>query len=317
MALPDATLNFFQKHPRFGFLSPYIELARLDRPIGWWLLLIPCLWSAALVAGAQGLPYPNGVDCMLFFGGAVVMRGAGCTLNDILDRDLDAQVERTKNRPLAAKRISVTSAVVFLLAQACLGLLIVLQFNSFTIWVAISALVLVVLYPLMKRIMAFPQAILGLTFAWGALLGWTAQKAAFDPPMLALYFGAVFWIIGYDTLYALQDINDDKKAGIYSSARLFGERVREAIGCFYLASVVCLIVAFWSAKVTFVAYTFLWLFALHLGKQLKGIDLSAPDMTQRALVLFRSNRNAGLILFFGLVFDTAFRFYVIPIFMRT
>jgi 4-hydroxybenzoate polyprenyltransferase len=283
---------------------PYLRLARIDRPIGWWLLLLPCWWSAALAAIAADRAFPDPVHCLLFLIGAVAMRGAGSTYNDIADRDLDAQVERTRLRPLPSGQVRTRQAALFLLAQALVGLAVLCQFNRFAILVGLCSLAPVAVYPFMKRIMSMPQFVLGLAFAWGALMGWVAVFPRLDPPALLLYAGAVAWIVGYDTIYAVQDIEDDEIAGIRSSARLFGRRLKAAVGlCYGLASLLVLLAA-WRAGAGWVGLLGVAAFAGHLAWQVYG--LRERDGAG-ALRLFRSNRDAGLILFVGLAADALVR----------
>jgi 4-hydroxybenzoate polyprenyltransferase len=279
---------------------PYVRLARLDRPIGWKLLLLPCWWSAALAAIAAEQPWPNPYHLVLFLIGAIAMRGAGSTWNDILDRKIDAQVERTRARPLPAGQISVRAALLFMGLQALIGAAVLAAFNPFTIALGLASLVVVAIYPLMKRITFWPQAVLGLAFAWGALMGWAAAFANIHVPALLLYGGAIAWTIAYDTIYALQDLRDDSIVGIRSTARLFGGRTRLAVGSFQALAVICV-----SAAVTLVGGNALGYlgcvgFAAHLGWQTLTIDINDPG---KALMLFRSNWPAGLILFAGLVAD--------------
>ena len=278
---------------------PLLQLARLDRPIGWWLLLLPCWWSSALASIYQGGPL-RGRDLVLFFIGAVVMRGAGSTYNDIIDRDIDAKVERTKWRPLASGRIGVTAAAFFLAAQCLAGLAVLLSFNGFTILFGIASLGIVGLYPFMKRISSWPQAVLGAAFAWGALVGWAAALGSLAPAPLLLYFGAVFWTIGYDTIYAVQDIEDDARAGIGSTARAFGEHLRFGIGSLYALAVICIEAALLAAGAGWLSQAGLLLFALHLARQAMRVDPGNRGLASR---LFRSNRDAGLLLFAGLAAD--------------
>jgi len=275
---------------------PLLQLARLDRPIGWWLLLLPCWWSSALASLYQGVPL-HGRDLLMFFIGAVVMRGAGSTYNDIVDRHIDAKVERTKWRPLASGRISVAAAAFFLAAQCLAGLAVLLSFNGFTILLGFSSLGVVGLYPFMKRISSWPQAVLGAAFAWGALVGWAAALGSLALAPIVLYCGAMLWTIGFDTIYAVQDIEDDALAGIGSTARAFGGRVRLGVGCLYALAVFCVAAAFFAAGAGRWAQGGLGLFALHLAWQVTQID---PNNGTLALRLFRSNRDAGLILFAGL-----------------
>ncbi|MDO9426391.1 MAG: 4-hydroxybenzoate octaprenyltransferase [Methylobacterium sp.] len=283
---------------------PYLRLARIDRPIGWWLLLLPCWWSAALAAIASGAAFPNPVHLALFLVGAVAMRGAGSTYNDIADRDLDAQVERTRSRPLPSGQVRARHAAVFLVAQTFVGLLVLLQFNADAILVGIASLAPVAIYPFMKRVMPMPQLVLGLAFAWGALMGWVAVFGRLDAPAWLLYAGTIAWVVGYDTIYAVQDIEDDAIAGIRSSARTFGPRLKVAIGACYAAAAGLVGLAAWSAGAGVVGLFGVAGFAAHLGWQ--TVRLEAGD-GRGALRLFRSNRDAGLILFAGLTFDAALR----------
>src|SRR5215216_7869662 len=217
----DSTGNWVDSRAP-GWARPYLRLARLDRPIGSWLLLLPCWWSAGLAAIAARQTV-NVSHLLLFFVGAFAMRGAGCTWNDIVDRDLDARVERTRSRPIPSGQVSVGAAAAFLVLQALVGLAVLLQFNRFTILVGLASLVVVAIYPFMKRITYWPQIVLGLAFSWGALMGWAAVFADLDAPALMLYAGSVLWVIGYDTIYAHQDKEDDAIVGVRSTARLFGD----------------------------------------------------------------------------------------------
>jgi 4-hydroxybenzoate polyprenyltransferase len=281
-------------------VRPYLRLARIERPIGWWLLLLPCWWSAALAAIAAGRPGPSLWHLALFLVGAVAMRGAGSTYNDIADRDLDARVERTRLRPLPSGRIRVRHALAFLVAQALVGLAVLLQFNATAILVGIASLAPVAIYPFMKRVMPVPQLVLGLAFAWGALMGWVALVGRLDAPAYWLYAGAIAWVIGYDTIYAVQDIEDDEIAGIKSSARFFGARVRLAVAGCFLASVLFIGLSLSGAGTGPIGLAGLALFAGHLAWQVGRLD---PRDGAEALRLFRSNRDAGLILFCGLALD--------------
>ncbi|MGX7703474.1 4-hydroxybenzoate octaprenyltransferase [Methylobacterium sp. Gmos1] len=281
-------------------VRPYLRLARIERPIGWWLLLLPCWWSAAIAAIAAGRPGPSLWHLALFLVGAVAMRGAGSTYNDIADRDLDARVERTRLRPLPSGRVRVRHAVIFLVAQALVGLAVLLQFNATAILVGIASLAPVAIYPFMKRVMPVPQLVLGLAFAWGALMGWVALLGRLDAPAYWLYAGAIAWVIGYDTIYAVQDIEDDEIAGIKSSARFFGTRVRLAVAGCFLACVLFIGLALSGAGAGPIGLAGLALFAGHLAWQVGRLD---PRDGAEALRLFRSNRDAGLILFCGLALD--------------
>ena len=210
-----------------AFALPFVQLARLDRPIGWQLLLAPC-WQATALAGLALHRGPNLWHLLLFLVGAIAMRGAGCTYNDILDRKLDAEVERTRNRPLPSGRVTIGAAAAFLVAQALVGLAVLLCFNRFSIGLGIASLGVVAVYPLMKRVTSWPQAALGLAFSWGALMGWSATFASLAPAPILLYLSAFAWTIGYDTIYALQDARDDAIVGIRSTARLFGPALEPA-----------------------------------------------------------------------------------------
>src|ERR1700750_736746 len=208
------------------WLRPYLRLSRLDRPIGSWLLLMPCWWSAALSAGVAHRLDRLPLGVLLFFIGAFVMRGAGCTWNDIPDRDLDAKVERTRSRPIPAGQVGVKQALAFLVAQALIGLVVLLTFNRFAIATGIASLLIVAIYPFMKRITWWPQLTLGLAFSWGALMGFAVTFGRLDATALVLYAGSIAWVIGYDTIYAHQDAEDDALIGIKSTELLFGERER-------------------------------------------------------------------------------------------
>jgi 4-hydroxybenzoate polyprenyltransferase len=284
-----------------AWARPYLRLARLDRPIGSWLLLLPCWWSVGLAAvGAR-----EGVNLwhlVLFFVGAFAMRGAGCTWNDIVDRDLDARVERTRSRPIPSGQVSVPTAAAFLMLQAMIGLAVLLQFNRFTIYVGLASLGVVAVYPFMKRITYWPQIVLGLAFSWGALMGWPATFAQLDPPALLLYAGAISWVIGYDTIYAHQDREDDALIGIKSTALLFRERTKPMLALFYALAVALIALAGFSAGAGLIFALGLLAFALHLAWQIARLDVDDPI---NCLAVFKSNRDAGLILFAGLVLDAA------------
>jgi len=286
---------------------PYLRLARLDRPIGSWLLLLPCWWSTALAAIAAHRTAPNLAHLALFFVGAFAMRGAGCTWNDIVDRDLDASVERTRSRPIPAGQVSVLQAAAFLVVQALIGLAGLLAFNGFTIALGIASLAIVAVYPFMKRITYWPQIVLGLAFSWGALMGWAGAFGSLDLPALLLYAGSIAWVIGYDTIYAHQDREDDALIGIKSTALLFGERTKPMLAVFYGLAVVLLGAAGLTAGGGVVFALGLAAFAAHLAWQIVRLDIGNPDL---CLTIFKSDRDAGLILFAGLVLDAAVRKFV-------
>jgi 4-hydroxybenzoate polyprenyltransferase len=283
---------------------PYLRLSRLDRPIGSWLLLMPCWWSAALAAGVAHNVSRLTLTVALFFIGAFAMRGAGCTWNDITDRHLDARVERTRSRPIPAGQVSVAQAVVFLVAQALAGLVVLLQFNRFAIATGIASLAIVAIYPFMKRITYWPQVVLGLAFSWGALMGFAVTFGRIDATALVLYAGSIAWVIGYDTIYAHQDTEDDALIGIKSTALLFGDRTRPALAIFYGLAVVLIGVALHLAGARWSAWIGLAAFAAHLVWQIARIEIGDPALCLR---LFKSNRDAGLLLFAGLLVDAWLR----------
>jgi 4-hydroxybenzoate polyprenyltransferase len=283
---------------------PYLRLSRFDRPIGSWLLLMPCWWSAALAAGVARDVSQLPLVIVLFFIGAFVMRGAGCTWNDITDRDLDSKVERTRSRPIPAGQVSVTQAFAFLVVQALIGLAVLLQFNGFAIVTGIASLLIVAIYPFMKRVTWWPQVVLGLAFSWGALMGFAAEFARIDLVALVLYAGSIAWVIGYDTIYAHQDVEDDALIGIKSTARLFGENTKSALVIFYGLAVVLIGAALQLSAVRWPAWLGLAAFAAHLAWQIVRLELGNPALCLR---LFKSNRDAGLLLFAGLVVDAVLR----------
>jgi 4-hydroxybenzoate polyprenyltransferase len=278
---------------------PYLRMARIDRPIGWWLLLLPCWWSSTLAAGAAEKP-PNFLHLLLFLIGAIAMRGAGSTWNDIVDRDLDGSVERTRNRPLPAGQISVAQAMLSAGALSFIGLLVLLSFNGFAIILGFVSLIPVAIYPFMKRLTDYPQAVLGLAFAWGALMGWACFAGALGLAPVLLYIATILWVIGYDTIYAIQDIEDDGIVGIRSTALRFGERSPALIAGCYLGAVILIGAALIIADADPPSWIGLVGFATHLGWQVTRVNLQDG---RGALRLFKSNRDAGLILFAGLLID--------------
>jgi 4-hydroxybenzoate polyprenyltransferase len=286
------------------WLRPYLRLTRLDRPIGWWLLLLPCWWSAALAGIANGWWGPDPWHVLLLLLGAIIMRGAGCTWNDLVDRDIDARVERTRSRPIPSGQVSVQAAVVFLVLQALAGLVILLQFNRFAIAVGIASLGVVAIYPFMKRVTYWPQIFLGLAFSWGALMGWAAARGRLEAPAVLLYLGSIAWVIHYDTIYAHQDREDDALVGLKSTALLFAERTKPALALFSAAAVVLIGLAIYAAGGGVIAALGLTAFAGHLAWQIARIDIADPESCLR---MFRSNRDAGLILFAALILDAVVR----------
>ena len=298
-SLPDARPASLVLRITPDFALPFVQLARLDRPAGWQLLLAPC-WQATALAGLALDRGPNLWHLILFLIGAIAMRGAGCTYNDVLDRKLDAQVERTRNRPLPSGRVTIRAAGVFLVAQALIGLAVLLCFNRFSIWLGIGSLGVVAIYPLMKRVTSWPQAALGLAFSWGALMGWSATFASLAAAPVLLYASAFAWTIGYDTIYALQDARDDAIVGIRSTARLFGSRVKLGIGLFYAATAALALAAIETAGGGAIALAGWLAYAAHLAWQASQVEGADPAT---ALRLFRSNRDAGLILFAGIALE--------------
>ncbi|MGH6788376.1 MAG: 4-hydroxybenzoate octaprenyltransferase [Pseudolabrys sp.] len=284
-----------------AFARPYLRLARLDRPIGSWLLLLPCWWSAGLAA-VKADHLPSLWHIVLFFIGAFAMRGAGCTWNDLVDRNLDGLVERTRSRPIPSKQVSVAQATAFMLAQALVGLAVLLQFNDFTVMCGLASLLVVVVYPFMKRITYWPQIVLGLAFSWGALMGWPAAFGRLDWPALVLYLGSISWVIGYDTIYAHQDREDDLLIGIKSTALLFGANTQPMLASFYAAAAVLIGLAGILAGGRLIFLIGLAAFAAHLSWQVMRLDIDDPA---HCLRLFKSNRDAGLILFAAMLLQAA------------
>jgi len=271
-------------------VRPYASLMRLDRPIGAWLLFWPGAWAVAL-AGMG----PRGVSLILWLGlGAFAMRCAGCVYNDIVDRDLDARVERTRLRPLASGRVSLNRAWALLVALSLIGLIVLLQLNLAAQIVALASLALVAAYPFMKRITWWPQAWLGLVFSWAALVGWPAVTGEIEAPALLLYAGSIFWGIGYDTIYALQDREDDALVGVKSSALALGPRARVGVALFYLLALLLWGAAIWEVRGELLALAGLLPVTIHLLWQVARLKL---DDGADALAKFRSNRFAGLLMF--------------------
>ena len=294
----DATGNWVDlRAPTIA--RPYLRLARLDRPIGSWLLLMPCWWSAGL-AGMAADRLPSLWHIVLFFIGAFAMRGAGCTWNDLVDRDLDGKVERTRSRPIPSRQVTVAQAAVFMLAQAFVGLLVLLQFNMFTILTGLASLAVVAVYPFMKRVTYWPQIFLGLAFSWGALMGWPAAFGRLDGAAFVLYAGSIAWVIGYDTIYAHQDREDDLMIGIKSTALLFGKNTPVMLTAFYTLAVVLIGLAGLMAGGGVIFVLGLLAFGAHLAWQIVTVDIDDPA---HCLKLFRANRDAGLILFGAMLID--------------
>jgi len=287
--------SWVYRHAPKGW-RPYLKLARMDRPVGTWLLLWPCWWSLALAVDT-GFTFYHAYLLVLFGIGALAMRGAGCTYNDIVDRDFDGAVARTRTRPIPAGEVTVKQAWGFLVFQCLIGLAVLLQLGGFAILVGLGSLVMVAVYPFMKRITGWPQAWLGLTFNWGALMGWATVQGELSAAPLVLYFGALFWTLGYDTIYAHQDKEDDALIGVKSTALTLGARTKPALVLFYSLFIIALIVAGSLANLGFIYYIGIALAALHLGAQVVRVDIDDAGL---CLKVFRSNIAFGWIVFVAL-----------------
>lgn len=278
-------------------VRPYLRLARLDRPTGIWLLLWPCWWGVALAAPNAGQRFPDLALIALFALGAVVMRGAGCTYNDIVDRDFDAKVARTSARPIPSGAVSVSQAWRFAAAQALVGLLVLLSFNRFTIVLGLISILLVALYPFAKRLTFWPQAVLGLAFNWGALMGFSAATGTLAAPAIFLYAAGFFWTLGYDTIYAHQDKEDDALIGVKSTALRLGRRTRSFLWLFYGTAVLLLILAGLSGGLGWAFWPLLIPVGAHFAYQVVMLDIDDPES---CLKLFRANREAGGLILLSL-----------------
>jgi 4-hydroxybenzoate polyprenyltransferase len=281
-------------------LQPYCRLARLDRPIGTWLLLFPGWWSIALAAPPGGVPSLRLL--ILFAIGAVVMRGAGCTINDIADRDFDRRVARTSTRPIASGAVTLPRAFAFLVLQLAIGLAVLLQLGTLAVWLGVASLALVVTYPFMKRITYWPQAFLGLTFNWGALLGYAAATGALAPAPILLYAAGIAWTMVYDTIYAHQDKEDDALIGVRSTALKFGRATKPWLALFAALMLVLLTLMIGFAHLGFAAWLALIGVAGHLVWQIVAVDI---DLPADCLAKFRANRWIGWILLAGIVLGRA------------
>ncbi|WP_265515831.1 4-hydroxybenzoate octaprenyltransferase [Nitratireductor luteus] len=284
---------------------PYAQLARWDRPIGWQLLLWPCLWSLAMAASAGAKPgaplwsvMPSPLYVLLFVIGAIAMRGAGCTYNDLVDQRIDEAVERTRSRPLPSGQVSRRQAWVFLCAQALAGLIVLVQFNGFAILLGLASLAVVAIYPFAKRFTDWPQLFLGLAFSWGALMGWAVTFGNLTLAPLLLYFGSILWVIGYDTIYAHQDKEDDAIVGVRSTARLFAENTSYWLIALYAGALLFFAVAFGLAAVPMPALAGLVAAGAHMARQIRTLDIDDPD---QCLALFKSNTVVGALIFLGLL----------------
>ena len=279
-------------------LRPYARMARFDRPIGTWLLLFPGWWSLALATSDWSSPGYTLWLYILFGLGAMVMRGAGCTFNDITDRDFDARVARTADRPIPSGAISVRQAYLYMVLLSLIGFLVLIQFNRFAVGVGVASLALVAIYPFMKRITFWPQFVLGLTFNWGALLGWAAVQGDLQLPAIILYGAGIFWTLGYDTIYAHQDKEDDLLVGIKSSALKLGRHTRPWLFIFFAGAAALIGVAGWLAALSWPFYVALALASGQLVWQAGDIDIDDPDDCLRK---FKSNRLFSWTLLAGII----------------
>ena len=281
-------------------LLPYLRLARADRPTGFWLLAIPCFWSVALASRSIGAEYPDPWLLALFAIGAIVMRAAGCTYNDIVDKDIDARVARTQGRPLPSGQVLEKAATIFMLVLCLIGLAVLLSFNAATIWLGLAVIPIVAAYPLVKRYSYWPQAVLGLAFNWGALLGYTAVLGRLEWAAAVLYAGAIAWTIGYDTIYAHQDREDDALLGLKSTALRFGRGTKAWLAGFYALAWLGIMTAGLLAGAEIVFLLGMGAAGAHLFWQMATLDIDDPENCLRR---FRSNRDFGLIVFAAIVFD--------------
>ena len=285
-------------------LRPYLRLARADRPIGAWLLFWPCAWSLALANLVEGRAFPNLWHMVLFLVGAFVMRSAGCAWNDIVDRDIDARVERTRSRPIPSGQIGVKQAAAFAAVCCLAGLVVLLQFNWFAVGLGIASLGPVAIYPFMKRITNWPQVALGLTFKWGALMGWAVTFGRLDAAALVLYVAAIAWTLGYDTIYAHQDKEDDALLGLGSTALGLGEATKAWLTGFYALTLAGLALAGWLAGAGLVYLWILASVALHFAWQVSTLDIDDPA---NCLDRFRSNHGLGALVLLAIIADMGLR----------
>ncbi len=302
--LPDAPPDNWVDRWAPASWRPYAKLARFDRPIGAWLLLFPCWWSQTLAELSLGRPYPNPWDLLLFLVGSFVMRGAGCAFNDFVDRDIDGKVARTAGRPIPSGQVTPKQALAFTAALCLVGLVVLVQFNLFTIVLGASSLLLVAAYPFFKRFTYWPQVMLGLTFKWGALVGWAAVAGGLALPAVLLYAGSVLWTIGYDTIYAHQDKEDDLMAGLKSTALRFGDATKPWVSGFYTGAVVL-----WTVAAMLAGGGVIVLVALAVAAAMLAWQVATLDMSDSANCLrrFKSNRDVGWVLFAGIVAEMAAR----------
>jgi 4-hydroxybenzoate polyprenyltransferase len=301
-AVADAGAGNFVDRFAPAAILPYLRLARVDRPIGFFLLAFPCFWSVALAARSLEEPYPDPWLLLLFALGAIAMRGAGCTYNDLVDREIDAKVARTRSRPLPSGQISPHAAFIFMLALCLIGLVVLLSFNSTTVWLGFGVIPIVALYPFVKRFSHWPQAVLGLAFNWGALLGWPAVLGRLDWPAIVLYAGAVAWTIGYDTIYAHQDREDDDLIGLKSTALRFGRATKPWLAVLYAFAWLAITAAGLMANAGTAFLLGMMAAVAHLGWQVATLDIDNPE---NCLARFRSNRDFAAIVLGAILLDMA------------
>jgi len=293
----DAEDRHWVDHVLFARLRPYARLARFERPIGWWLLLLPGWWAIVLAGSAGNIDVKL---LTLFLIGAIAMRGAGCTFNDIVDRDFDGKVERTRSRPIPSRQVSVTQAILFLVGLSLVGLIVLLQLGNMAIAYGMASLVLVAIYPFMKRFTYWPQVFLGLAFNWSALVGWAAVTGHVPMAAWLLWFGGILWTLGYDTIYAHQDKEDDIRIGVKSTALKLGDATGKWLIVFFGGALVLIDAAGWIAGAGVLFHAGIAGAAMHGAWQLTRLEIQNPD---NCLKMFRANRNFGLIIFAGAVAD--------------
>jgi 4-hydroxybenzoate polyprenyltransferase len=299
-ALTDASTGNVVDRMAPKAVLPYLRLARFDRPIGIFLLAFPCFWSISLAGRSIGDAYPDPSLLLLFLIGAVVMRGAGCTYNDIVDRDIDAKVARTRTRPLPSGQVAPKTAFLYMVALSLIGLGVLLSFNRTTIMLGLGVLPIVALYPFVKRISYWPQAVLGLAFNWGALMGWASVLGRLDLAPLVLYAGAVCWTIGYDTIYAHQDREDDGLLGVKSTALRFGRATKPWLTLLYSLAWLAITIAGLLAGAGFAFLIGMAAALVQLAWQIATLDINDAE---NCLIRFRSNRDFGAIVLGSILID--------------
>lgn len=300
MDIDDAVANHWIMSRAPVAIHPYLKLMRVDRPVGSWLLLWPCLWALALAARSQGNILPDPILVILFVIGTIIMRGAGCTYNDIIDHRIDAMVARTRHRPIPSGQVSLAGAWSLTISLCLLGLAILLSLNITTILIGSVSLLPVAIYPFMKRITWWPQLFLGLCFNWGSLLGWTAVTGNISPTALLCYVGGMFWTLGYDSIYALQDKEDDALIGIKSTALRLKSAIKPWLAAFYTAALISFSFAGINAGTGMTYQIALGVAAIHAAWQIQTLNVND---SYQCLIRFRSNRDFGGIIFIGIILD--------------